>query len=158
MSNYTEAVAKFRQGPALLDKALAGVSEPEATFVPAPGKWNIRQIVRHLADTEIVAGMRMRQIIAEDKPTLVPFNQDAWAIQLGYENADALDSLERFRSLRDDTASVLEALPPAAFDRVGVHPERGTKTLLEWVQLFGGHVERHAEQIRALRAAAGRHA
>ena len=72
--------------------------------MPAPGKWTIRQIVRHLADTEIVVGMRLRQIVAEDKPTLVPFDQDAWAAHVGYSQADAFDSLRRFQSLRDDTA------------------------------------------------------
>ena len=40
-----------------------------------------------------------------------------------------------------------------AFDRVGVHPERGAKTLLEWVTLFGNHVETHARQIRGIREA-----
>jgi hypothetical protein len=151
MPNHAEAVAKFRSGSATLADALHGASGEETSYVPAPGKWNIRQIVRHLADTEIVAGMRTRQIIAEDKPLLVPFDQDAWAAQLRYEHADAFDSLARFRSLREDTARVLEALPGEAFERMGVHPERGTKPLLEWVTLFGTHVETHANQIRAIR-------
>jgi hypothetical protein len=151
MENHSEAIARFRRGPATLEEALHGASGDETSYVPAPGKWNIRQIVRHLADTEIVVGMRLRQIVAEDKPLLVPFDQDAWAANLGYEHADAFDSLERFRSVREDTARVLESLPVEAFDRMGVHPERGTKALLEWVTVYGGHVETHARQIRALR-------
>jgi hypothetical protein len=151
MENHTEALATFRRGPEILEEALHGASGDETSYVPAPGKWNIRQIARHLADTEIVVGMRMRQIIAEDKPLLVPFDQDAWAANLEYEHADAFDSLARFRSLREDTARVLEALPGEAFARVGVHPERGTKPLLEWVTLFGSHVEKHSKQIRAIR-------
>jgi len=153
MEDHTDAVAKFRSGPGILEAALAGASTEETTYVPVPGKWNIRQIVRHVADTEVVVGMRMRQIVAEDKPLLVPFDQDAWAANLGYENADAFDSLARFRSLRDDTARILEALPAEAFAREGVHPERGTKPLLEWVRLFAGHVETHANQIRGIREA-----
>ena len=158
MGDHIGAVARFQLGPAVLEQSLEGAPQEETTFIPAPGKWNIRQILRHLADTEIVVGMRMRQIIAEDKPFLVPFDQDAWAANLDYGQADAFDSLARFRSLRDDTASLLESLPGAAFDRVGVHPDRGTKSLLEWVELFAGHVERHADQIRSLRAAAKRDA
>ena len=153
MENHTEAVAKFRSGPEILDAALAGASAEETAYVPAPGKWNIRQIVRHVADTEIVVGMRMRQIVAEDKPLLVPFDQDAWAANLGYAGSDAFDSLARFRSLREDTSRILQALPGEAFAREGVHPERGTKPLLEWVRLFAGHVETHANQIRGIREA-----
>jgi hypothetical protein len=153
MSKHTQALETFRRGPAVLEEALLGAREDEITFVPAPGKWSLRQLVRHVADTEIVVGMRLRQIIAEDQPTLIPFNQEAWAARLGYENADVFDSLSRFRSLRDDTARVLDALPEGEFDRVGVHPERGAKSLLEWVTLFGRHVETHAAQIRGIREA-----
>jgi hypothetical protein len=153
MSDHTEALAQFRAGLSALQTAIEGASPEETAFVPAPGKWNIRQLVRHVADTEIVAGMRLRQIVAEDSPTLVPFDQEKWAAHLGYENADAFDSLARFQSLREDTARLLEALPAEAFERPGVHPERGTKPLLEWVQLFAKHVFTHAAQIRAIREA-----
>jgi hypothetical protein len=94
----------------------------------------------------------MRQIVAEDRPTLIPFDQEKWAAHLDYDN-DALDSLARFQSLREDTARLLEALPENAFERVGVHPDRGSKPLLEWVQLFAKHVFTHADQVLAVREA-----
>ena len=153
MASHTEAVAEFRRGLAALESALEGASPEELAFVPAPGKWNIKQLTRHVADTEIVVGMRMRQIIAEDNPTLIPFDQDKWAANLGYEQADAFDSLARFRSLREDTTRLLESLPPAAFERTGNHIERGRKSLLEWVELFGKHVHTHALQIHDVREA-----
>jgi len=55
--------------------------------------------------------------------------------------------------MRDDISNVLDALPADAFGRVGLHPERGAGTLGEWVTRFGGHVEKHAGQIRAIREA-----
>ena len=152
MTSVQEVLAIFRNGSALLTKSLENLTDAEATVAP-PGKWNIRQIVRHLADTEIVVGMRLRLIIAEESPTLTPFDQDAWAARLGYEGADPFDSLGRFVSLRDDTARLLDSLPDEDFERPGVHPERGTKTLLEWVRIFGVHVETHVKQIEALRKA-----
>ncbi|MDE3198516.1 MAG: DinB family protein [Acidobacteriota bacterium] len=150
MSDYKDAVARFRAGSAAFAEVLNGVTPEESAFNPAPGKWNIRQIARHVADTEIVVGMRMRQIAAEDRPTLIPFDQEKWAAHLDYDN-DALDSLTRFQSLRDDTSRLLERLPPEAFDRIGVHTERGARPLVEWVQLFAKHVFTHADQIRAIR-------
>ncbi len=156
MSNHTEALAQFRQGASALAAALQGASAEETAFIPGPGKWTIKQLVRHVADTEIVVGMRMRQIIAEDSPTLIPFDQEKWAANLSYETADATASLTLFQTLREDTTRVLEALPAEAFDRPGVHPERGVKPLLEWVQLFARHVFTHAEQIRGIREAWGK--
>ncbi|HWE52586.1 MAG TPA: DinB family protein [Bryobacteraceae bacterium] len=151
MSDHTQAVARFRAGLSAFADALRGATAEETSFAPAPGKWNIRQLARHVADTEIVVSMRMRQIVAEDSPTLIPFDQEKWAAHLGYETADAFDSLGRFQSLREDTARLLETLPAEAFSRVGIHPERGAKPLLEWVQLFGNHVFTHADQIRGIR-------
>jgi hypothetical protein len=151
--DYKEALDLFRRGPEILDKAIAGVSDEESKFVPAPGKWTIRQIARHLTDTEIVVGMRLRQLIAEDRPLMAVFDQDLWADRLHYNNCDAFDSARKFRVLREDMTDALTPLPAAAFERVGLHPERGACTLGEWVSRFGTHVEKHAEQIQRIREA-----
>jgi hypothetical protein len=149
----TEALHKFRSGPVVLAEALHGATPEETARVPAPGKWNIDQLMRHVADTEIVVAMRLRQIVAEDRPTLAPFDQNKWSEHLGYEKANPFVSLALFDALRIDTTALLESLPPEAFDRVSFHPERGEKSLLEWVTLFGNHVYSHADQIRKIRQA-----
>ena len=46
---------------------------------PAPGKWSAAEIVSHLADCEMVFGFRLRQTLAEDGPTIQPFDQEKWA-------------------------------------------------------------------------------
>jgi hypothetical protein len=151
MNTLEQALDTFRRGPELMQEALRGVTTEESKHIPAPGKWSIGQLARHVADTEIVVGMRLRQIIAEDRPTLIPFDQELWAEHLRYTEADVTRSLAIFSSLRSDLAETLDALPPTAFDRMGVHPERGEKSLLEWVTLFGNHAETHAKQIRGIR-------
>ncbi|MCU1327619.1 MAG: yfiT [Bryobacterales bacterium] len=153
MATIPDALEVFARGPAALKAAIADVTPAELDFQPAPGKWTIRQLVRHVADTEIVAGMRLRHIAAEDRPTLIPFDQDKWADNLSYSVADPNEALVTFRALRDDTARLLGRLPEAAFDRIGVHPERGDRTLLSFVELFGNHVIKHVEHIRAIREA-----
>jgi hypothetical protein len=145
--NHLEAVELFRKGPDILEGAIAGVTGDESRFVPAPGKWSIREIARHVADTEIVAGMRLRQIIAEDRPLMAVFDQELWASNLQYADCDPFDSAAKFRLLREDMSSILAHLPKAAFDRVGLHPERGAATLLYWVESFGQHAEKHTAQI-----------
>lgn len=149
--NLKESLDLFRRGPEILDDALTGLSDDESKFVPAPGKWTVRQIARHLTDTEIVVGMRLRQMIAEDRPLMVMFDQDLWANALRYSECDPFDSAKKFRVLRNDMSAILDPLPGAAFERVGLHPERGAGTLGEWVTRFGIHVEKHAGQIRVAR-------
>jgi hypothetical protein len=87
-----------RGGPEFLAMVLTGVFGGEEDFVAAPGKWSIRQIVAHLADSELVCAHRMRQIVAEDSPTLIAFDQDAWTKNLDYARRKPKQSLESFRS------------------------------------------------------------
>ncbi len=153
-----EALDLFSRGPAELEAALAGVTGEQLEFHPAPGKWNILQIIRHLADTEIVAAMRLRLVAAQGgldgtKPTLLPFDQDAWADNLDYEESDISDAFATFHVLRNDTSKLLASQPPETFENVGFHPERGDLTLLALVEIFGNHVLKHIEQIKAARKA-----
>jgi hypothetical protein len=150
---HRESLELFRRGPQILDAAIEGVSNEESVFAPFPGKWTIREIVRHLADTELVVGMRMRQMIAEERPLMALFDQDLWADRLHYNQCDPYQSAALFRVMRDDISKILDAQPAEEFGRVGLHPERGAGTLGEWVTRFGAHVEKHAGQIRAIREA-----
>jgi hypothetical protein len=97
--------------------------------------------------------MRLRQMIAEERPLMALFDQDLWAHRLHYNQCDPYQSATLFRVMRNDISKVLEVLPAEAFNRVGLHPERGAGTLGEWVTRFGAHVEKHAGQIRAIREA-----
>jgi hypothetical protein len=153
MSDFTHLVDRFRSGPSALAVVLEGVGEAESSFSPAPGRWTIREIAQHLADTEIVAGMRLRQMIAEDKPTLAVFDQELWAKELGYGKCDPHQSLAQFRALREINATMIARLPAHALDREGIHPERGTLTVRDWVERFTAHAESHASQIRNIREA-----
>jgi len=148
-----ELLERFRQSPSVLEKALDGVTEEESKFSPAPGKWTIREIVRHVADTEFLAGVRLRQMIAEDRPDLAMFDQDKWAVSLKYNDSDPRDALLDFGVLREMNTTMLAAVPPEAYDREGIHAKRGVTTLRFWVDLFAKHIDKHAQQILVAREA-----
>src|SRR5215475_15827916 len=63
---------------------------------PAPGKWSAREIISHLADCELVFAFRLRQTLAEDNPTIQPFDQEKWAAQYG--GITASQALEAFKA------------------------------------------------------------
>src|SRR5512138_3140305 len=100
MPEIAALLERFRRGPELLAVVLTGVFGEEEDFAPAPGKWTVKQVVAHLADVELVAAHRYRQVIAESEPTLVAMNQDEWAANLDYVRRKPKQSLETFRRLR----------------------------------------------------------
>src|SRR5262249_11489765 len=134
MSDIPALLERFRRGPELLAVVLTGVFGEEEDFATAPGKWSVRQIVAHLADAELVGAHRLRQVIAEDNPTLIAFDQDKWTANLDYSRRKPKQSLETFRRLRAENYELLKGLAAAAFERTGNHSENGRMTLLQLLE------------------------
>jgi hypothetical protein len=153
MSQIADVLERFRRGGELLSTVTLGCAGTEADFKPSEDKWSVRQIVCHLSDTQIVIGMRLRLILAEDHPTLGAFDQEAWAKNLNYSVRKISQAIETFRRLRADDYELLKDLPPEAFERTGNHVERGVLTLGQMVEQQAQHVESHVRQIQGVRAA-----
>ena len=151
MTDIPNLLERFRRGPELMAVTLTGVFGEEEDFTTAADKWTVRQIVAHVADTELVLAHRLRQIMAEDNPTLVAFNQEAWAHNLDYARRKPKQSLETFRRLRAENHELLKDAPESAWQRAGNHTQRGTTTLLHLVETYTDHAEKHARQIQAIR-------
>jgi hypothetical protein len=152
MHSLAEDLERFRRGAEVLATVLTGAAGEEVDFAPAPGKWTIRQIMAHLADSELVGAQRMRRVIAEENPTLTAFDQDAWTRNLDYARRRPTQSLETFRRLRAENYELLKELPEAAFERSGVHTENGRMTLRSLLEGYADHAESHARQLQSIRA------
>jgi|SRR5579871_1154009 len=153
MSDLAGLLERFRRGPELMAVVLTGVFGEEEDFVTAPGKWSIRQIIAHVADAELVYAQRFRQVIAEDNPNLMPFDQDAWARNLDYARRKPKQSLETFRRIRAENYELLKDLPEAAYTRTGNHLQNGSLTLRRLVEGMAQHAESHARQLQDIREA-----
>ncbi len=153
MSEIPALLERYRRGAELLAVVLTGVFGEEEDFASAPGKWSVRQIVAHLADAEMVGAHRFRQVIAEDNPTLIAYDQDAWTANLDYARRKPKQSLETFRRIRAENYDLLKGLPEPAFERFGNHTENGRMTLLQLLEGYAGHAESHARQLQEIREA-----
>ena len=151
MSEISDLLERYRRGPELLAVVLTGVFGEEEDYLTGPGKWSIRQLIAHLADSELVAAHRFRQIAAEEHPTLVAFDQEAWARNLDYARRKPKQSLESFRRVRAENYELLKELPAEAFARTGNHTERGPVTLRAQLETMAQHAEAHARQMQAIR-------
>jgi DinB superfamily len=151
MSDIPALLERYRRGAELLAVVLTGVFGEEEDFVPAPGKWSVRQIVAHLADAEMVGAHRFRQVIAEDNPTLIAYDQDKWTANLDYARRKPKTSLETFRRIRAENHELLKGLPEESFDRAGNHTENGRMTLRQLLEGYAGHAESHARQLQEIR-------
>ncbi len=102
----------LRDTPGAAARAVATLTPEKLRTPEAPGKWSIAQVLRHLADSDVVWGWRMRLILAQDRPPITGFDQDLWAERLDYANADPNESLETFAVLRRDNLRLIERATP----------------------------------------------
>jgi hypothetical protein len=143
----------LRATPGVAARAMAALTPEQLKTPEMPGKWSVSQVLRHLADTDVVWGWRMRLILAQDRPVITGFDQDLWANRLDYANADANESLEVFAVLRRDNLRLIDRATPADLERVGVHAERGEESAGYLVRLYAGHDLMHLTQIERIKKA-----
>jgi uncharacterized damage-inducible protein DinB len=120
----------------------------QLTRAPAPGKWSIRDILCHLADTEITFAFRLRQTVAETHHVIQPFDQEDWS--RSYGTLEAHDALDAFTAIRRWNLLFIRAVGAAAESKPVLHPERGEMTFRTIIETMGGHDINHLRQIEKL--------
>lgn len=143
-----DVMEQLRATPVRLENLLHKIAPERLNVSPQPGKWSLRDIVCHLADTEIVFAFRLRQALAEDRHVVQPFDQDKWAA--AYESYDARIALLTFSAVRQWNLSFISGLRPDDFARTVHHPERGDMTLKTIVETMAGHDVNHLRKIETL--------
>jgi hypothetical protein len=146
-------VEKYREGYRVVSHALRGISDRELDARPAPGRWSAREIVHHLADSEMTSAIRLRRLLAEDRPMIQGYDQEEYARRLHY-NRPIQASLDAFRAARQTTAEILDRLTETDWTREGTHSDSGRYTVERWLEIYAEHAHNHADQIRRARAAA----
>jgi hypothetical protein len=144
-------IEQYKDGYRAVTQALAGISEAGWDAREAPGEWSPREVVHHLADSEMTSAIRLRRLIAEDQPVIQGYDQDEFARRLYYDRPIE-PSLAAFQAARATTAQLLDRLTEAEWTREGTHSESGRYTLTDWLAIYGVHAHDHADQIRRARA------
>jgi len=148
-------IAQYQAGYGEVVKALEGASKAELDARPGSGTWSAREIVHHLADSEMTSAIRLRRLIAEDGPLIQGYDQDDYARRLHYDRPIE-PSLAAFGAARACTVPFLERLTPDEWERFGTHSESGAYSVDKWLQIYAAHAHGHAAQIRRARAAVSR--
>ena len=117
---------------------------------PAPGKWSVRDILSHLADSEVVFAFRLRQTLAEDHHVIQPFDQDQWGKP--YAAYSAATALATFSALREWNLELIRSVNPAELQKPVTHPERGAMTFQTVIETMAGHDLNHIQQIERIAA------
>jgi uncharacterized damage-inducible protein DinB len=150
-----QMIEAYLAGPAMLRKAVAGMSREQLLARPVPGEWSTLEVVCHLADFDPILADRMKRIIAEEKPQLIGADENRFAAALAYHDRDLEEELTIIERTRSQMARILRTLKPEALQRVGVHTERGPRTLEQMLTTTTNHISHHMQFIVEKRKALG---
>ena len=126
----------------------------------APGKWDARQILTHLAQSEIALGYRARMALTSPGYTAQPFDQDVWmSIEAGGSDGSGgagagglsgADALDAFLGLAAMNIALFASLSDADRASTLAHPEYGSLTVDWIIHQMAGHQIHHLKQLEAI--------
>jgi uncharacterized damage-inducible protein DinB len=148
-------IDRFADGGPLLVQATAGLTPEQWRDHPIPGTWSVAELVAHLLDCDLVFADRMKRIIAEDSPTLVAFDEQAWINRLLSNDMPVDEAAALFAANRQWMARILRAQDEADFARAGNHTEKGKQTLTDVLAYATNHLDHHLKFLYAKRAKLG---
>ena len=146
-------IDRYKDGYRAVAEALVGASDEELDGRPAPAKWSAREVVHHLGDSEMTAAVRLRLLLAIDRPAIQGYDQDQFARRLHYDRPIE-SSLEAFKAARRTTAEIMDRMTEEDWARDGTHTEHGRYSVTRWLEIYADHAHKHADQILAARDAA----
>ncbi len=147
-----ELIERYAAGYQVVAEVLEDITDDELDAHGTDG-WTARQVVHHLADSETMSYIRLRRLLAEDKPLIAGYDEEEFARRLYYDRPIAA-SLEVLRAVRRASVELLARLTDAEWAREGTHSDSGRYDVETWLRIYAAHAHDHAEQIRRAR---GRH-
>src|SRR5687768_16540226 len=90
---YDPLIQEYLAGPAVIERAVAGMSDVQLDARPVPGKWSTREVICHLSDCEILYAQRMQRVLAEEQPALANADPERMLQHLAYDKRDVAEEL-----------------------------------------------------------------
>ncbi len=143
-----QKIESYGNAHAKLVEALQQFPKEMWQFRSSPEDWTIHEIIVHITDSEVNSYIRCRRFIAESEKPLMAYDEERWAKVLDYHNQSTDDALALFKWLRGNTYNLIKSLPESTWANSVHHPENGTMTLDDWLDVYDRHVPEHIEQMR----------
>ena len=138
----------MRETPHRIHALTSGWTPAQFERSYAPGKWSARQILIHLAQTELALGTRARMALTTPSYAAQAFNQDQWMThETALTGKDAVDALVAMSVMN---RVFFESLSEASRATPFAHPEYGALTVDWLIHQMAGHHIHHLKQLEVI--------
>lgn len=126
---------------------LRTVDETQATHRPAPGEWNMKEIIGHMADTERIFAYRALRYARADQTPLPGFEQDDYVDAADFSARTVADLCDEFAAVRQASLTLFRSFTPEIVLRKGT-ANGNPSSVRAWIYCCAGHEHHHMESIR----------
>ena len=120
-----------------------------ALNISMDGQWSAAFVIHHIADAELQFGVRYANALAEENPSIIPFDEEKFPFALKYQNRSVEISIQVLSSLCELNYEILKSASDSDWARTSSHPQRGLVTLFDIVSLSANHIEGHIAQLKS---------
>src|SRR6266496_4929739 len=143
-----EPIAAMQASGDRYRQLLGGWTPAQFERTYAPGKWTARQILIHLAQTELALGNRARMALSTPGYVAQAFDQDRW---IGRDaSLGGREALEAFHAMSTMNRTMFASLGEADRGTTLSHPEYGALTVDWIIHQMAGHQIHHLKQLEQI--------
>jgi len=145
-----ELLADYKKHGKEFVELAASISAADLNKAMPGGEWPPAYVIHHMADAELHFATRYLHILTTDNPTIINFNEEAYADRTQYALRSAAQSLALYSSIHAVVENILENASESDWERLGVHFEFGPVPMKQFFAKAVGHNAEHAQQLRDL--------
>jgi uncharacterized damage-inducible protein DinB len=157
--NKDNILELFKEGPAILENAVAGLSEIGLDYTPSNGGWTIRQIIHHIADGDDLWKACIKIALGNEQAEFtlkwyLALPQTEWAKRWSYVNRSIRESLALLKANREHILQLLEYAPDGWTKSVQYRDPKGEIEVVPVggvIKMQADHVVHHVKRILAIR-------
>src|SRR5699024_531454 len=147
LENIREWNAKTEAYTKRLRETVDHLNEDELNKTYREGAWNVRQLVHHIADSQMNMFQRLKLALTDDAPTVPGFVQDKWAV-LPDTELPVESSIKMLEGINERIIALGKSLTEDQLERYFIHEDNGKVTVATKVAKLAWHEEHHLEHIK----------
>ncbi|WP_203249257.1 YfiT family bacillithiol transferase [Sporosarcina beigongshangi] len=147
VENIQEWLKEIETYTIRLRETVDALSDEELSRTYREGSWTVRQLVHHIADSQLNMYQRLKLALTDENPTVPAFDQEKWAIQPDTK-LPVESSIKMLEGINERIVSLGNSLTEEQLDRAFTHQEAGKITVATKVAKLAWHEEHHLAHIK----------
>lgn len=133
-----------------LREAVDSLNDEQLNKTYREGAWTVRQLVHHIADSQLNMYQRLKLALTDDNPSVPAFDEEKWAVQPDTK-LPVESSIRMLEGINERIVALGQTLTEEQLDRVFIHQVNGKITVAKKVAKLAWHEEHHLGLFALLR-------